>query len=99
MITTDQVRAKLRECYDPEIPCNIVDLGLVYEIRLALPRVEVTMTLTTPECPLARQITTQVQQRLLELPGVQEAEVGLVFDPPWDRSHISEEGLRQLRLR
>ena len=57
------------------------------------------MTLTTPECPLDRQITAQVQQRLLELPGVQQAEVGLVFDPPWDRSRISEDGLRQLRLR
>jgi len=99
MTTTEEVLAKLRDCYDPELPCNIVDLGLVYEVAAAEGRVDIKMTLTTPNCPLARQIATQVRQKLLELPGVTEARVELVFDPPWDESRISEEGRRQLRLR
>ncbi|MBM3860219.1 MAG: metal-sulfur cluster assembly factor [Verrucomicrobia bacterium] len=99
MTTTEQVRAKLRECYDPELPCNIVDLGLVYGVALDGERATVTMTLTARTCPLARQITAQVRQKLLELPGISEAEVELVFDPPWDESRISDEGRRQLRLR
>lgn len=99
MTTTEQVHAKLRECYDPELPCNIVDLGLVYGVALDGERATVRMTLTARACPLARQITAQVRQKLLELPGVSEAEVELVFDPPWDESRISDEGRRQLRLR
>ncbi len=99
MTTTEQVLAKLRECYDPELPCNIVDLGLVYDVSVAERRVEVKMTLTARSCPLARQITMQAQQKLLELPGVTEARVELVFEPPWDESRMSEEGRRQLRLR
>lgn len=97
-LSTDQVHAKLRECYDPEVPCNILDLGLVYDVKIAEGRVEVLMTLTTTECPLARQITGKVQQKLLELPGIAEAEVRLAFDPPWTPSRISEEGRRQLGL-
>jgi len=99
MTTTEQVMAKLRECYDPELPCNIVDLGLVYGVEIGGECVSVKMTLTARACPLVRQITTQVQQKLLELPGVTEAQIDLVFDPPWDESRISDEGRRQLRLR
>lgn len=98
-MTTEQVMAKLRECYDPELPCNIVDLGLVYGVEVGGPCVSVKMTLTAPTCPLARQITAQVQQKLLELPGIAEAQIDLVFEPPWDESRISEEGRRQLKLR
>jgi metal-sulfur cluster biosynthetic enzyme len=99
MTTTEQVLAKLRECYDPELPCNIVDLGLVYGVEIGGDCVSVKMTLTARACPLARQIVTQVEQKLRELPGVTEGVVDLVFEPPWDESRISAEGRRQLRLR
>jgi metal-sulfur cluster biosynthetic enzyme len=98
MTTTDDVMAKLRECYDPELPCNIVDLGLVYGVEIGGDCVSVKMTLTARGCPLARQIVGQVEQKLREMPGVAEAVVEVVFDPPWDESRISEEGRRRLRL-
>ncbi|MGD0016815.1 MAG: iron-sulfur cluster assembly protein [Verrucomicrobiia bacterium] len=102
-LTEQQVFAKLKECYDPEIPCNIVDLGFVYGVKLAplagdKTRVEVTMTLTVQGCPMASRIAVQVQHKLLELAGVGEANVKLVFDPPWDRSRITPEGLKTLGM-
>lgn len=102
-VTEQQVREKLRECYDPELPCNIVDLGLVYDIAISplagdQARVQVRMTLTTPACPLARQITGQVREKLLELAGVGEAGVELVFEPRWDQSRVSREGRQRLHL-
>lgn len=102
-VTVEQVRAKLRECFDPELPCNIVDLGLVYGIALQplaadRVRVAVQMTLTSRECPLARQIAAQVQRKVQELDGVGEATVELVFDPPWDPARMNDEARRRLRL-
>jgi metal-sulfur cluster biosynthetic enzyme len=105
MVVTDELLyAKLKECYDPEIPCNIVDLGLVYEIRhqpvegTPDTRIDVTMTLTSPGCPLAAQISAQVQRKLLELPGVGEANVEVVFDPPWSLSRVTPDGKKTLGL-
>lgn len=103
-ITDQQVLAKLRECYDPELPCNIVDLGLVYDVRLQPvegtndTRIDVKMTLTSPACPLAGQISAQVQRKLLELQGVGEANVEVVFDPPWSFARISADGKKTLGL-
>lgn len=96
--------AKLKECYDPELPCNIVDLGLVYDVQLQKgegaddTRVDIKMTLTSQSCPLAGQISAQVQRKLLELPGVGEANVEVVFDPPWSYARISPEGKKTLGL-
>jgi metal-sulfur cluster biosynthetic enzyme len=103
-VTNQQVLAKLKECYDPELPCNIVDLGLVYDVRLQPAagttdtRVDVKMTLTSPACPLAGQISAQVQRKLLELSGVGEANVEVVFDPPWSFARISPDGKKILGL-
>ena len=103
-ITDQQVLAKLRECYDPELPCNIVDLGLVYDVRLQPvegtndTRIDVKMTLTSQACPLAGQISAQVQRKLLELQGVGEANVEVVFDPPWSFARISADGKKTLGL-
>ena len=103
-ITDQQVFAKLKECYDPELPCNIVDLGLIYNVRLQPvegtndTRVDVKMTLTSPGCPLAGQISAQVQRKLLELAGISQANVEMVFDPPWTRTRISPEGKKSLGL-
>jgi metal-sulfur cluster biosynthetic enzyme len=103
-LTDQQVFAKLRECFDPEIPCNIVDLGLVYDLRLQPVedttdmRIDVKMTLTSPGCPLAGQISAQVQRKLLELQGVGEANVEIIFDPPWSLARVSADGKKTLGL-
>jgi len=97
--TEQEVWTKLKECRDPELPCNIVDLGLVYRVRLTPPAdVEVTMTLTTPSCPMAAQIAAQVQRKLRELPGVSAANVQLVYEPPWQPGLINAAGRQQLGL-
>lgn len=93
----------LRTCYDPEIPVNIVDLGLVYEMSVqALPsghrRVDVKMTLTAPGCGMGGVIAGDAQQKLLMLDGVEEATVEIVWDPPWHQSRITAEGRRILGL-
>jgi FeS assembly SUF system protein len=91
MVDSQKIKDKLRECFDPEIPINIVDLGLVYGIEINGASVKVRMTLTAPGCPLAGSITEDVRRKLLEIEGVQKAEVELVWDPPWSPERISEE--------
>ena len=102
-ITQDEVLAALRECYDPEIPVNIVDLGLIYEVRVSPSAaqgddIEVEMTLTAHGCPSAGQITDQVKQRLLRMPGVSGANVELVWYPQWTPERLSADARRQLGI-
>ena len=93
----------LKTCYDPEIPVNIVDLGLVYDVRL-LPlssgqsRVEVKMTLTAMGCGMGPVIATQARDALLNVAGIEEADVQIVWDPPWNQSMISEAGRKRLGI-
>lgn len=82
----------LREVIDPEIACNIVDLGLIYNIEITGPKVLVTMTLTTPGCPMSESIAHGVQMALLNLEGVEEAEVEVVWDPPWHPDMMTDYG-------
>lgn len=98
-----QVWDTLRTCFDPEIPVNIVDLGLVYDMRVeTLPdgnnKVLVKMTLTAPGCGMGTVIASDAQQKLLYLPGVEEAMVEIVWEPPWHQSMITAEGRRILGL-
>jgi len=93
----------LKTCYDPEIPVNIVDLGLVYDMHIAaLPSgnsvVSVRMTLTAPGCGMGATIAGDAQQKLLYLPGVEEAVVEIVWDPPWHQSMITEQGRKILGI-
>ena len=93
----------LRTCYDPEIPVNIVDLGLVYDLRIEpLPsgqsRVGVKMTLTAPGCGMGATIAGDAQQKILQLPGVAEADVEIVWEPQWNPSMISPSGRAALGL-
>ena len=83
---------------DPEIPLNIVDPGLVYEVQVAKGCAHIKMTLTSPGCHLGGQISGSVQERLLSLDDVEEASIELLWDPPWHQSMISAEGRRKLRL-
>ncbi len=98
MATKDQVYEALHACYDPEIPVNIVDLGLIYDVEINEDKVNVKMTLTAPGCGMGAMIASDAQQKILQIPGVSEANVDLVWDPPWDPSKISEEAKAKLGI-
>ena len=89
----------LRQVYDPEIPVNIYDLGLIYEIKVDEDHnVFIQMTLTAPNCPMADYVVQQVKEAIEDVPGVVSATIELVFDPVWDKSRMSEEALLELGL-
>jgi probable FeS assembly SUF system protein SufT len=97
------VWAQLKTCYDPEIPVNIVDLGLVYDCIITPQegqgaRVDVKMTLTAPGCGMGPTIAAEARQKVLSVPGVADAEVELVWDPAWNQAMISEAGQMKLGL-
>ena len=97
-VTEQQVWEALRNCYDPEIPVNIVDLGLVYGVQVADGAVHVQMTLTAMGCPAHGMISQNVQAELEKIPGVTDAQVEIVWDPPWEPSRMSEEARRKLGI-
>lgn len=87
----------LKACYDPEIPVNIYDLGLIYEVKVNEGNdVYVKMTLTSPACPVAETLPPDVEQRILELPDVNSARVEVTFEPPWEKEMMSEEAKLEL---
>lgn len=91
--------AALKTVYDPEIPVNIYDLGLVYEIDYTPDReANVQMTLTAPNCPMADMLVEEVNVQVATVPGVDKVNVQLVFDPPWDKDMMSEEALLELGM-
>ena len=94
----DQVLLTLRDVFDPEIPVNIVDLGLVYQITIGEARVDVKMTLTAMGCPMAAEVMADVRDHLLTLPGVEDAGVELVYDPPWTPERMTEDARWELGL-
>ena len=98
MVTKEQVYEALQDCYDPELPVNIVDLGLVYDVEVEEDIVAVKMTLTTPGCGMGGMIASNAQSLIKEIPGVKEANVDLVWDPPWEPSRISEEAREKLGI-
>ena len=102
-VSEEDVWNQLRQCYDPEIPVNIVDLGLVYDCRLINKqeggtKVEVKMTLTAPGCGMGPAIAHDAQSKILSIDGVDEADVQLVWDPPWNQNMISEAGRMKLGM-
>ena len=100
----DRVWAKLRECYDPEIPVNIVDLGLIYDVAVDEDdsgngkRIAVKMTLTAPGCGMGPTIAADAEQRILTLPGIASARVEVVWEPCWNSTMISAAGKEQLGM-
>lgn len=89
----------LKNIYDPEIPVNIYDLGLVYEVEMTPEgTANIRMTLTAPNCPMADMLLQQVHDDVLKVKGVERVDVTLTFDPPWDRSMMSEEALLELGM-
>ena len=98
MITPEIVFQKLKECCDPEIPVNIVDLGLIYDVAVAEDGVKVKMTMTSPGCPLHASMAESVKRKLKEIEGVGKAEVEIVWQPPWTPQRMAPELRRRLGL-
>ncbi|PYX38863.1 MAG: aromatic ring hydroxylase [Acidobacteria bacterium] len=102
-VTQEEVMSALKQCYDPEIPVNIVDLGLIYEVRFA-PAAEgkqdvtIDMTLTAQGCPAHVQISEQVRSRLEQLPGVGAVSVNIVWTPAWTPERLSADARKQLGI-
>ena len=95
----DRIVETLKSIYDPEIPVDIYELGLIYDIAVAEDcDVTVTMTLTTPHCPVAESLPNEVELRVLSVPGVRDAEVKVTWDPPWDPSKMSDEARLELGM-
>ena len=94
-----QVIEALRTVYDPEIPVNIYELGLIYDVKVdPSAAVDIRMTLTSPNCPAAGTLPGEVQEKVKSIPGVSDAKVEVVFDPPWDPSRMSEAAKLELGL-
>ena len=96
MITEEVVTEVLREIYDPELHCNIVDLGLVYDIDTKNGDVHILMTLTTPACPVGPMIVAQIQEMVSIMPGVSDVDVEITFDPMWSPDLMSDEAKADL---
>jgi len=94
ILDESKVLEALRQVIDPELGCNLVDLGLIYDVNIVGGRVRVTMTVTTPGCPMHDSLRSGVQNALLSLEDVTDAKVELVFDPPWHPSMMTELGRR-----
>ena len=89
----------LKQVYDPEIPVNVYDLGLIYEIKVEEEgKASVKMTLTAPNCPMADQLLQDVYDAVLDVPGIKDVALELTFDPPWDTNRMSEEALLELGM-
>lgn len=88
----------LKQVFDPEIPVNVYDLGLIYEIKVDNKKAFIKMTLTAPNCPMVDELLQDVYDAVSTVPGVDDVSIELVFDPPWDKSRMSEEALFELGL-
>jgi len=96
---TDEIVGALKTVYDPEIPADIYELGLIYKVDIDDDRVvKVDMTLTTPNCPWAAELPMMVENAVASVPGVREAKVSIVWDPPWDQSRMSDEARAMLNM-
>ena len=92
MIKKEDIVNQIKEVFDPEIPVNIYDLGLIYEIKIdEEKKVEIIMTLTSPNCPVAESLPKEVSQKIKNLNGMKSLAVYLTFDPPWDQNMMSED--------
>ena len=98
MVTMEDIVSALKECYDPEIPVNVWDLGLIYDVNVDGDKVRVKMTLTAPGCPMHRFISEEVKKRLQGVNGVKEVTVEVVWDPPWNPDKMSKEARAQLGI-
>ena len=94
----EKVIAEIKKIYDPEIPVNIYELGLIYDVAVKNNDVNVKMTLTTPNCPVAESLPKEVKDSIMDIKGVNKVELDLVWEPPWDKSMMSEAAKLELNL-
>ena len=94
----DKVIEEIKKIYDPEIPVNIFELGLIYDISIKDKNVSVKMTLTTPNCPVAESLPKEVKDSIMEIKEVKKVDLDLVWEPPWDKSMMSEAAKLELNL-
>tara|TARA_X000000368_G_scaffold363981_1_gene309428 strand:- start:116 stop:412 length:297 start_codon:yes stop_codon:yes gene_type:complete len=94
----EKVIEELRKIYDPEIPVDIYELGLIYDVSVKDKVVNVKMTLTSPNCPVAESLPKEVKDSIIEIKGVDKVDLDLVWDPPWDKSMMSEAAKLELNL-
>ncbi|MEA2643074.1 MAG: hypothetical protein QOG08_100 [Chloroflexota bacterium] len=97
-VKPEDVIEVLRQCYDPEIPVNIVDLGLIYDIAIKPERIDIKMTLTALGCPMAADVMADVRDHLLTLPGISDAGVDIVYEPVWTPERMTEEARWELGM-
>ena len=93
-----KVISEIKKIYDPEIPVNIYELGLIYDISIMNKDVKVKMTLTTPNCPVAESLPKEVKDSIMEIKEVNKVDLDLIWDPPWDKSMMSEAAKLELNL-
>jgi len=98
LVTMEDIVKALKECYDPEIPVNVWDLGLIYDVNVDGDKVHVKMTLTAPGCPMHSYISKAVREKIQSVSGVKEASVEVVWDPPWSPDKMSPEAKAQLGI-
>ena len=95
----DQIIAEIKKIYDPEIPVNIYELGLIYDIKVENKNTaKVKMTLTSPNCPVAESLPKEVKDGIMQVEGIEKVDLDLVWDPPWDKTMMSESAKLELNL-
>ena len=89
---------EIKKIYDPELPVNIYELGLIYDIKIQGDSAKVKMTLTTPNCPVAESLPKEVKNSIMQVDGIEKVDLDLVWDPPWDKSMMSEAAKLELNI-
>tara|TARA_B100001121_G_scaffold10892_1_gene9033 strand:- start:3548 stop:3844 length:297 start_codon:yes stop_codon:yes gene_type:complete len=98
MEVKDKIIDEIRKIYDPELPVNIYDLGLIYDIKVNGRKVEIKMTLTTPNCPVAESLPKEVKESAMQVDGIDDVDLNLVWDPPWNKDMMSDAAKLELNL-
>ena len=94
----NKIIEEIKKIYDPEIPVNIYELGLIYDVKVKDDKAKIIMTLTTPNCPVAESLPKEVKDSAMQVEGIEEVDLDLVFEPPWDKSMMSEAAKLELNL-
>tara|TARA_B100001057_G_scaffold162736_1_gene163396 strand:- start:624 stop:920 length:297 start_codon:yes stop_codon:yes gene_type:complete len=94
----DKIIAEIRKIYDPELPVNIYELGLIYDIKVNGSKAEIKMTLTTPNCPVAESLPKEVKEGAMQVDGINDVSLELVWDPPWNKDMMSDAAKLELNL-
>ena len=94
----DKIIEEIKKIYDPELPVNIYDLGLIYDVQVNQKKAKIKMTLTTPNCPVAESLPKEVKDSIMQLEEVDKVDLDLVWEPPWDKSMMSEAAKLELNL-